>query len=918
MKKQISVLRGALTHTYSDRSFSRRAQSLNNFDTQMIAYGGTVSRHADWPTPLLFSGHLFNKDSFEQERRLYPQLTSFFYHNCRGNSLFDILSVPENQSMFIRDIGANLQAVKTKLLGDAFSDAQRQVLSRFKSRFTVAIAQLSGKWDAAYDYFDSFELPQSDGELIWYKNVALLHKFSAPGCTRLGKPEAEDWMAWIHCLEPQYCQPAMKASFLKIYQDNMHTFPDKDFFQKTFAGFLEPVEIESVFAGVANRVVKQNLDNELINCLDDVRSFPTSGSNKKWRYAVTFSDVNLCLGEMAPFCFDITKYGNNSSLLAFFTQFGLTQLCLSLKDQPNISPEQNAAFKQQFFQEMERRGWINTTGALVFPLDKDGVQALFVDTLQTYFSEPLPNHIKTCLQPQIDLGKALYDRKLKHLSGFVQHEAIAVFSRALVRHAQGVSDPFLHQQLSSVLKSSLQLSLASIDISRLPENEQDNQWGQLSERVVAHLSMGHDVLLPSGAPLQLGDEASAHAIYVAIRHLDARNLRVVIINGGEACPEYHREVLLDVGEMPFFHYKQTALLSLDRDQAALSAYIKTVLSFPYSRCDWSDIYENPIMPLMDHPASYPLQLMGSCAVHNLKYGLKALFGFSEMEMGDMVRSCMIGLNALSHGHESLSSEIHPLIPHYQGIAPVERRLKIKNKQFPNFDAAMKNADFKAIIDYYKQAYSEDRVVYMAKQLFSTEDTDMDGLQRFEIELKYDLDTKSVPGEAVTLQERYMTRWGWRADRQASRQPIAGADQNLRIYRTMPTADWEQIQLGNYKVLQKGHLGDFKQALRYFLGSGDDKVMVAFVLKPGAELALFHQDLAFPKKSARSRQLALMADCIGGDSFPECSASEGLSDKAIGIKSESAGESGFSIGIGGGVVSEMFKSLVGTVCKVDIS
>jgi hypothetical protein len=132
---------------------------------------------------------------------------------------------------------------------------------------------------------------------------------------------------------------------------------------------------------------------------------------------------------------------------------------------------------------------------------------------------------------------------------------------------------------------------------------------------------------------------------------------------------------------------------------------------------------------------------------------------------------------------------------------------------------------------------------------------------------------------------------------------------------MPIADWKRLYDGDTSVLQGGHIGDFKQALKYFMGkSTDSKVMVEFTLKESGEKKLFSTTLALPKKSERSEKLKKMATAMGGESgvFPEASTDQGTSSEAIGVKSESEGEAGFSMGIGGGKTPKDFMALVESV------
>lgn len=254
-----------------------------------------------------------------------------------------------------------------------------------------------------------------------------------------------------------------------------------------------------------------------------------------------------------------------------------------------------------------------------------------------------------------------------------------------------------------------------------------------------------------------------------------------------------------------------------------------------------------------------------------------------------------------------------------GSNPAQLRdLIINGKKLSNYDNAMKNKEFAKAITAMSSKYDASRVQYFAKQLFSSPGANIPDLERFIIELQYDLETKLPDSEdMLTLQQRYLTSYGWHlAEHTPDKVAKLDKTSSLKLYRTMSIKDWKAIQAGDYSVLKGGHLGDFKQALKYFLGkSSDSKVMVEFTLKAGAEARLFGGSLAFPKE--RSSKLQQLGKVIGADSYPLSSKSEGTSDEHIGIKSESEGEAGFSIGIGGGDVTEQFHQLVDTVALKEI-
>ena len=261
---------------------------------------------------------------------------------------------------------------------------------------------------------------------------------------RLTKSDATHWIECINSLEPIYCKPAMLLGFLNVYTNKLSVFPDIDFLEKNFSETLSSLEIEGTFSQVANRVVKISLNNPIMKSVDTLSFGINHDDNVQKRLEIRFDEADL-LGKTVPFYFDISNYGDRSSLVAFFAQYQLPQLCLAIGDQPNLSPQNNKIFRDTFFGGLEDRGWINSTGALVFPLDEGALKTFFIETLQSFFSISLPQHITECLQPQLDAGKRQYDQKLKLLSGFVQHDAIAIFIKGLHRDGRGLADENFHQ-----------------------------------------------------------------------------------------------------------------------------------------------------------------------------------------------------------------------------------------------------------------------------------------------------------------------------------------------------------------------------------------------------------------------------------------------------------------------------------------
>ncbi len=899
MKKQIAL--------------PNRYNQLRSFDTTSVDYGPTLNRVMDFRFPLLFSRHLFTKLAYQNESIQIPKLATFFYTTLMGHSVFDLTRItPENP-----DFSLKLNTILTEVTGILnkvpLTDEKRSVLHRFNVRLMVAKASISCDWTDVNNYFNRLNSPQIDPELSWYENAALYKQYSALTCHTLTTVQANAWKDRIAHLEPTYCTQPMLWGLYEIYNAKMGEFPDQHWINTQFAQHLSPLETQSLYSQVANRVVKQSLKNPLMTAYDISSHFIPKDTAKK-RYTIEFTSQNL-FGKIPPYYFDVSRDGERSSLVTFFAQCELPHLCLDIK-QPQLNAEQNETLRNQFFSILRENGWVNSSNALIFPTNETGIKTALVESLRQFFPG-IKKSYGDCLTPQLNNGKKRWDQKLIALSGFIQHDAIALLIKSLHHHPHGIADSTLHQAMIQRLSDCLQLCLTCIDISLMDESQQDQEWDQLANQVWSHLDRGHDVLLPSGAPIRDNDTQSAHAIYVAIRNIDdAKNVRAIIINGGEACTEYHKEYDLNPGELPQYYAKQSNILSVDQNKSDLLSLIRIALSFPYQRANWSQLYDNPTIPLTDHPQPFPLQLMGSCAVHNLKYGLKALFGFNEIEMSDMMRSVMIGIDRLSTQSSAIDDfPLPPLNPNYLQVNPVYRNIKIGTKKLTNYDNAMKNQEFASRITSLCKDYDSAKVEYLAKQLFSSTDNDFESLDRFCIELNYDLNHKAAKDQPLTKQERYMTRYGW-----TTTTPFDDTSQQLKVYRTMPRSDWDKLRGPNKdsSVLTGGHIGDFKQALRYFLGSShDSKVMVEFTLNKGTESQLFSASLAFPAKTKRSKTLHCIADRIGGDSFPECNASEGTSDSAIGIKSESVGEAGFSIGIGGGDVHSKFITLVASMAEVHL-
>ena len=226
---------------------------------------------------------------------------------------------------------------------------------------------------------------------------------------------------------------------------------------------------------------------------------------------------------------------------------------------------------------------------------------------------------------------------------------------------------------------------------------------------------------------------------------------------------------------------------------------------------------------------------------------------------------------------------------------------------------------------------------------------------------YQIEHKSVvPGEH-TVQEQYLTRYGWKRRAEAVPQvapsgrggargrgggaargrggaaprpsvapptsssagsapairPIKAYPTALKIYRTMDLDDWRAIAANNYAVLVGGHLGDYQQARRYLSGiSKGPKVLVEFTLRAGAHAEMFspgNMELqARSTKNTTNMHNALESE--QGAFGHTATEGEGLAAGKIGIKSEKEGEAGFSLAIGGDrdgdrVPYEVFRSFI---------
>lgn len=240
-------------------------------------------------------------------------------------------------------------------------------------------------------------------------------------------------------------------------------------------------------------------------------------------------------------------------------------------------------------------------------------------------------------------------------------------------------------------------------------------------------------------------------------------------------------------------------------------------------------------------------------------------------------------------------------------------------------------------------------------------------------LAFDIEHVGGPDEKHTLYERYMTPRGWNKrlhaaagdgkgkppagdskdkpagkhgkKKQATPAASAGADaaeepalddSALHVYKAMSLDDlpkfdkwWTQApdqkegQGKNRKGAADekdallpidGHLGDFRQALRYFSrDKSRSMVLLRFNMKPNAHRDMFSsahmvfQKGASPKSVPGNIRAALVKEGDQGQ-FREGSKNEGSAEDKIGIKSELKGNA-FSLAIGGGSSPTLFRSFI---------
>jgi hypothetical protein len=269
---------------------------------------------------------------------------------------------------------------------------------------------------------------------------------------------------------------------------------------------------------------------------------------------------------------------------------------------------------------------------------------------------------------------------------------------------------------------------------------------------------------------------------------------------------------------------------------------------------------------------------------------------------------------------------------------VVQRIRIKGKptrSWSTFLAFQKTDIYGRLIPPLIKTHGEQRVEFHLKQLFSVSpELSYENEQHFAEALTYDVENKSMPGEEHTLQEQYMTLYGWKKRAEAKKPqaqsggrkhgktgkaPAKGGEtrgqklQPLKVYRTMELDDWNALEKGDHGRLS-GHLGDFKQAQNYlYRKSPEPKVLVQFTLRPGAERVLFSTaKMAFPKVPGALKVPNIIKGTLikegSEDAFAEASVHEGTAPNLIGVKSE-GGEAGFSLGIGGGTSPAVFMALV---------
>ncbi|HAS45876.1 MAG TPA: hypothetical protein DCS93_35670 [Microscillaceae bacterium] len=238
------------------------------------------------------------------------------------------------------------------------------------------------------------------------------------------------------------------------------------------------------------------------------------------------------------------------------------------------------------------------------------------------------------------------------------------------------------------------------------------------------------------------------------------------------------------------------------------------------------------------------------------------------------------------------------------VAPVIQRMKIKGskKKGKRLIADLKNKAKQwakdaglnweqNVEEHFNQATSSDIVFHNEEAFFKA--------------LCYDVNcmTRQDGGEP-TAQEAWTTSWGWRARANGEREanPETG---DVRLYRTMSRDEYDAINNGESGSLS-GHLGDFKQALRYLYGNGGkaagEKVLVEFIISR-TNLNNLYRNATFPEESGGFLPViaeALQRENKGFLVKRGASGNEGNSkDGSIGLKSESGGEVGHSIAIGSG-------------------
>jgi hypothetical protein len=179
-------------------------------------------------------------------------------------------------------------------------------------------------------------------------------------------------------------------------------------------------------------------------------------------------------------------------------------------------------------------------------------------------------------------------------------------------------------------------------------------------------------------------------------------------------------------------------------------------------------------------------------------------------------------------------------------------------------------------------------------------------------LLYDAQTKSIGKEPLTAQEEWTTRRGWR-ERALNKTGAKASDRDIvKLYRTMDQTEYDAIKAGKPDKLG-GHIGDFKEALRYLYGeSADPKCMVEFDLTVAGIKNLFSH-AAFPPALANTLvhiDSALRSEKPSFAPRQGASQDQGYAKDSVGLKSEDLGDAGMSFGIGAGAKpAEIFMKLV---------